>query len=703
MEDLGQENSGASREGKDRLGRKLKEKYTQFKKDRRNAETQWLKNLNQFLGKYDSDIAQNLDANTSRAYPKVTRIKCVSMKARLMSLLFPAGEKNWGIDSSPTPSLPQDTLIRLLGDWRAENPGAQPTQETIDTLVDRAAKDIAQRMEKVIDDQLKDIDPYASRDYETLVGKVVFSGVLYGPGVIKGPMTITERTSRYVLDVQGVPQLVEADTYRPYFDFVSAWNYYPDMSAANFDGMDGEFERHVYTRHQALQLANRPDFDGDAIRRYLDTYPDGNYTKYEFENELQALGGQNANVVARGGKYEFVEYWGSAPLNELKAAGMVMPEDDQEQAQDETGDVRFTAWVLDDVVVKVAINPFREGTKVYHQFIFEEDEVNLLGSGLPPIMRDSQLAVSSFARMLIDNASIVCAPQAEVDLDLLSPTQTDMSIKPRKVWLKEGGTATQRAVHSISFDSHIGELSAAMKLFREYADSETFINPLTGGDLEGVPGEALRTTGGASMAYANAALPFRDIVRNFDQFTVSVIDALAQWNSIFHVDRDRLSGDIRPIPRGANSLMAKELRAFALDNLANTLTEEERMYINEEELLKQRLMVRDLPLSQLLATPEQVEQRRAERAQQLQQSQQQAALMFDAQLRNLGSDTLKQLAQAQKNMDTGDATVFKALVDAIQKGATPDELASIAARISEGRRGVQGQPDNSSPGGVAQG
>ena len=243
MEDLGQENSGASREGKDRLGRKLKDKYAQFKKDRRNAETQWLKNLNQFLGKYDSDIAQNLDANTSRAYPKVTRIKCVSMKARLMSLLFPAGEKNWGIDSSPTPSLPQDTLIRLLGDWRAENPGAQPTQETIDTLVDRAAKDIAQRMEKVIDDQLKDIDPYASRDYETLVGKVVFSGVLYGPGVIKGPMTITERTSRYVLDAQGVPQLVEADTYRPYFDFVSAWNYYPDMSAANFEGMDGEFER----------------------------------------------------------------------------------------------------------------------------------------------------------------------------------------------------------------------------------------------------------------------------------------------------------------------------------------------------------------------------------------------------------------------------------------------------------------------------
>jgi hypothetical protein len=592
-----------TQEGRSWLGGKLRDLFGQYKTDRRPAETQWMKNLNQFLGKYDSALEQNMDQNTSRAYPKLTRVKCVSMKARLMSLLFPAGEKNWAIEASPVPNLPVDTLLAAMNQWRTENPDARPTQANLDQMVEKTALDIAHRMEKVIDDQLKDVDPYGACDYETLVGRVIYSAVMYGPGVVKGPMTVQEVTSRYVLGATGMPQLVTQDTYRPYLEFVSCWDYYPDMTATTFDQMEGEFQRHVYSQHQTMRLAERGDFDGEAIKHYVNNHPEGNYVKSTHETEREALGGQNANAVPKGHKYEFVEYWGSMAGHRLRDAGLAIPEGTADK------DLRFTAWVLDNIVVKLALNPFREGTKVYHQFIFEEDEVNLLGSGLPPIMRDSQLAVSSFSRMLIDNASVVCGPNVEVDLDLLGPSQTDLSIKPRKVWLKEGATSGQRAVQSVSFDSHIPELMNGIKLFTDFSDKETFVNPLTGGDIEGVPGEAMRTTSGASMVYGNAALPFRDIVRNFDQFTVSVIDALAEWNRTFNVDRDRLAGDIRPIPRGATSLMAKEIRSFALDQLAATLTPEERLYINEEELLKQRLMVRDLPLAQLMAPKEEVDRR----------------------------------------------------------------------------------------------
>lgn len=673
--------STGTAEGKSWLGNRLKEDFSQYKNDRRAAEQQWMLNLNQFLGKYDPSLMQNMDQNTSRAYPKLTRTKCISMKARLMSLLFPAGEKNWGIEASPVATLPADTLLKLLNDWRAAHPQQQPTQLDLDQMVQKAAQDIAQRLEKVIDDQLKDVDPYGACDYETLVGRVVHSAVLYGPGIVKGPMTVVETTSRYELDAQGVPQLVTQDTYRPYLEFVSCWDYYPDMSASTFDQMQGEFQRHVYSKHQADRLADRADFDGDAIRKYINDHPEGNYTKATYESELEALGGQNVTSIPKGAKYEFVEYWGSNDASRLRAAGLQVP-------PELDGDVRFTAWVIDGLVVKLAVNPFPEGTSIYHRFIFEEDEVNLLGSGLPPIMRDSQLAVSSFARMLIDNASVVCGPNVEVNLELLSPTQTDYTIKPRKAWLKEGAANGERAVQSISFDSHISELTAAMQVFREFADTETFVSPLTGGDIEGVPGEAMRTTGGASMVYGNAALPFRDIVRNFDRFTVSVIDSLSQWNRIFYVDRDQIAGDTRPIPRGATSLMAKEVRAFALDQLAATLTPEERLYINEQELLKQRLSVRDLPLAQLLAPEDEVKRRQEAQAQQAQAQQAQAAAMFDAQLRNIGSDTLKQMSQAQKNLDNADVAVFKALIDAVNAGASPDELAGIARRITKGRQGT---------------
>ena len=147
-------------EGRARLGDTLAKKFERYKRERLSAETQWLKNVRQFLGKYDEDLAQNMEPGTSRAYPKITRTKCISMISRLMSLLFPAGEKNWGLSASPVPNLPAETLTAALQKWRTDNPGAVPTQADLDDLVVKTASDIEALQEQLIDDQLKDIDPY---------------------------------------------------------------------------------------------------------------------------------------------------------------------------------------------------------------------------------------------------------------------------------------------------------------------------------------------------------------------------------------------------------------------------------------------------------------------------------------------------------------------------------------------------------------
>jgi hypothetical protein len=350
--------------------------------------------------------------------------------------------------------------------------------------------------------------------------------------------------------------------------------------------------------------------------------------------------------------------------------------------------------MIDDVVIKVAQNPYPAGVSMYHQFVFEKDEVNLMGSGLPAIMRDSQLGVSSFTRMLVDNAAAVCGPNIEVDASQLAASVNPHTVRPFKAWVKDDASPNgSRAVQNVSFDPHMSELIQAINLMREFADTETFVNPITGGDFENAPSEALRTSGNMSMAMASAALPFKDIVRNFDRFTKSVIHALVQWNLIYNPQRAELQGDLRPIPRGASSLMAKEVRAVALDNLAATLTPEERMYINEEELLKERLQVRDLPLDRLMATEDEVARRKEAASQQAQQAQQQNQQVFDAQLRNTITDSLKNVAQAQKNMDSGDAIVFKALMEAIEKGANIEELQRIAERPGAGAEtGAQEQP-----------
>lgn len=673
------------------LGTSLRAKFTSYDKARQSVEEQWLKNVRQFVGEYDPKILAQLKEEQSRAYPRITRVKVLSMVARLHALLFPAGEKNWGVESSPQPMLPSDTLAKILVKWVAENPEGIATQEQIDRIVRLAAQDIADRMERIIDDQLKDAEVYGTADYQELVRYVIFSGTLYGCGVLKGPMTISAQGATIEVDDNGVPQVIETTIYRPFFEAVPVWDYYPDFSAKDFSQMDGEFQRHVYSRHTVTLLAEREDFIGEKIQQVLRDKPRGNYLKKNYEQQLDRISDeQQQTQPSESEKFELLEYWGCISGHDLRGAGVDIPDSDLGK------DVRACVWFVDDVIIKVAVDPYPEGVEMYHQFVFECDEVNLMGSGLPAIMRDSQMMVSSFTRMLVDNASSVAGPSVELDLEQLAPSASAYKIAPFNVYVKDSPSSNgSRAVQDVSFNSHMPDLLSAIKLGREFADEETFVSPMTGGNFENAPSEALRTQGNMSMALANAALPFKDIVRNFDKFTKSVIYALVEWNLIYNHRREELKGDLRPIPKGASSLMAKEVRAVALDQLAATLTPEERIYINEEELLKERLQVRDLPLDRLMATKEQVDQRKDEQAKRAQKLEQQQDQTFQADLRTKQTEAIKDITQAQKNSDMGDVATFNALVEAIEKGADIDELRKLASRAdSQAQSSDAGAPGN---------
>ena len=80
-----------------RLGAQMMAKFKTYESDRKLAELKYLKNARQFLGIYDPDVDKMIPSNRSRAYPKLTRVKCVSMLSRLMNLLFQVEEKNWTV------------------------------------------------------------------------------------------------------------------------------------------------------------------------------------------------------------------------------------------------------------------------------------------------------------------------------------------------------------------------------------------------------------------------------------------------------------------------------------------------------------------------------------------------------------------------------------------------------------------------------
>jgi len=653
------------------LGVRLVTRFNDYKRERREVEVQWLRNLRQYLGQYDPEILEKIEPDRSRAYPKLTRIKVVSMVSRLMALLFPTSEKNWGLQASKSPTFAANTVQQVLDVWAQSNPNAQITKKELDRILKKAASIMAEKMEEEIDDQLMDIGGSAAMDYVALVRKVIFSAVLYGPGILKGPMTVSRRQGVYQITASGV-MVSEEDVLRPYYEHVPCWDYYPDMAAKTFAQMDGQFQRHVFSRHQLRKLADRNDFLGDRVKRYLETHQDGNYRRETYESELKVLGGAN-NVKDNGRKFEVIEYWGYVFGHELRAAGVQVADN---KLSDET---RATIWMVDGEVIKAAADPFPDGVQMYHEFVFEEDEVNLMGSGLPPICRDSQLGVCASTRMLIDNASVTCGPQLEVNVDLLRLDQDTKGVKPFKVWYREGDgqAAATPAVRNITIDSHIPELMQMVDLFMGFADKETFVSPATNGDMENSPSEPMRTSSGASMILGNAALPFRDIVRNFDQFTMSVIHSLTEWNRLFNPNED-IKGDLQPVARGATSLIAKEVRAMALDNLATTLREDEAVYIDMRELARSRISVRDLPTERLMLSDDDVQKKQDAAAQKQQQQEALQEEALRATIRKELADAFKATSQAKKNLDGADAAIFNAVMAAIEKGLDPDVIKRFA-------------------------
>lgn len=693
-----------------RWGAALARKFTQYENARREAELKWARNARQFLGIYDPEVEQALDPNKSRAYPKLTRVKCVSMLSRLMNLLFNGTDSPFAVEPTPVPNIDAQDLAPLLAalQEKTQAEGRDPSDEEIEAAIYELAKKRAERLEREIKDQLRELGGSRSVDYVALCRKVLMSGIQYGMGVLKGPMAEGQKQRRWEKNAQGqlVPKGITVE--RPRFEFVPIWDYYPDMSAKTLSQMDGQFIRMVMSKHQVLALKNRKDFLHPQIDAALAAHPDGNYKRRTFETEVRAMGVQNNVPDSQQNKYEAIVWEGYVYSDELHAAGAMVP------SPEKARDIRAEVWFIGDIIIKADVEPWvtlvgeDEAPPMYHHFIFEEDESTLTGNGLPNIVRDSQMGLCAAVRMALDNGSVACGMQLEVNTELLSPHQDVSKIVPNKIWYRDDvslQTMQIPAVKEIKIDSQIDKLKVLSDMFLAFADQETFIGPATGGDMSRGPSEPLRSAAGASMLRADQALPFKDVVRNFDIFNQSVIASMIVFNRQFNKNPG-VRGDFQAVARGATSLMAKEVLGMQLDNLAQSLTEEEKMYIDFRKFARARVKARDLPDTEIVVNDaeadrrEQAEQEARTAAQQLQ------TRVVEAEIKDTLSNVLKNIAQAAKNSAGAEATAANVILAALEKGISPNALSqqiegARAAGSDQGATPGAGGPSGGGAGGAA--
>ena len=94
------------------LGNKLRDMFTKNETNRRQKEVEWLEDLRQLKGIYDSDI--KIETGNSHYYPKITRSKVKSVLSRLNDMLFPTTDRNYTIEPTPEPQIAPE-LVQLLG------------------------------------------------------------------------------------------------------------------------------------------------------------------------------------------------------------------------------------------------------------------------------------------------------------------------------------------------------------------------------------------------------------------------------------------------------------------------------------------------------------------------------------------------------------------------------------------------------------
>jgi len=642
------------------FGFRLKNQFTIAESYRRPKELEWLESLRQYKGLYDPSV--KIEVNNSKVYPKITRSKVNIVLSRLHEMLFPENDKNWAIEPTPEPRIARETVKAIAMTLVKQTETGEmvlPSPTDLRLAIKKYADEKCESMSSVIDDQLIEME------YPEETKKVLRSGLMYGTGIMKGPM-IQERDKRRWEPISGTEDYEEKLSREevPFFEAVRIWDWYPDMTVTDIDKMSGSFQRHIMTKHDLRTLTKRKDFYKDNILEHIRSKPDGDYVAKNWEVDLQVIEVEagagkmgfsyiqssatdtrtSSTYRQQGNKYEVLEYWGYVDGSDLEACGVNIDDPEIEYGAN--------IWVLGTKIIKASL--FDAALDKYKVFYYEKDETSIFGEGLARIMRHSQIAIAAGARMVLDNAACVAGPQVEVNWQLCTPDTDLNSFYPRKIWYREGRgvDAQYPAIRALSFDSHIEELLKIVEAFKQFGDEETTLPTWMIGQM--VNNETAQATSGRM---ATITISIKDVVKNFDAFTEKIIRDLYAWNMEFNVRQD-IKGDFNVKARGVSSLVMKEIRMNLLNQLQQTITPEDWDYIPREQFVKEKLKTFDLNIK--MRTEEEAQKLREERENS--RMQQLLYAQIETEIRYKQAQTMAQLTKAKEKN-----------VEAIKKAEAPPE------------------------------
>lgn len=544
------------------LGAKLQDMYASWKTSREDMETQWLKDMRQFVGTYDSEIAEKIkqSGKKSEVFVGLTRTKVMAAYSKIIDLLFQRGDKPYSIEATPVPNIPhlketlkKKAITELLLAANTTDPMmimdlVEQRSKEIEAEVNKVAEERAEKMERQIADQT------AEGELERKLKESILEMCILGSCAFKAGTVRMERESHWMNEPALGHVLMIEEKPVPEIESVSIFDLYPDPYASSVDDADGIFRRHVLTKSQLRKLKGVPGFNSDEIERLIAENRLGNHVEHQHEVERRSLNKQ-ANNLNDSRRFEVLEYWGMVDGQDLSDCGCEVGEEFL------SVELEANVWFINGTVIKAQLNPLPRKRIPYFICPYEKLPHQMWGVSIPRMMRDSQVTINAASRMMIDNAAISSGPMVEVNNDLLAAGEDPTRIYPWRVFIREGGDPQAPMVRFYQAQSNVKEVSNLLEMFRRFADETTSLPSYT----HGMQSDALNSTAtGVSMLMGAANISLKSVIKNLDDYLVRpMIQALYDWNMEFSDDED-IKGDMKVVARGSTALIQKEIQSQRL-------------------------------------------------------------------------------------------------------------------------------------------
>lgn len=523
-------------------------------------------------------------ANRSRVVINIVRPKVDQAVARMCEILLPVDDRNWGIKPTPVP----DMVKKMIGNM-AETVDAmgQPTGRTADQeaqIVMKQAKDKAAAMEKEIDDVLNECG------YNGEQRKLIEEGVRLGTGLILGPFPKNSAKRAWVPMPDGGMQLQIDSEVKSASMHVSLWNIWFDPACgADHQRGQGFYEQRFATKKELRDLIGTPGYDEQAIREVLKNKP----TRTKVKN------GKVEKVACDEDSYEMWLYYGQVEPDQMEMLC--------EAAGNPIEDVMNGVLVMvGDTIIGAMESWVPDGSLPIDRWVWRSADDSPYGYGLPDEMVHQQRVVNASWRQVMDDGKLSLGGQLVMKKGMVVPQDGSYEMYPGKVWLANGELEDVRgAFHSFEFANHSQALLGIATAAMQFADQETSMPQLMGGDK----GSAPETVGGMVMLFNNANVVLRMRVKLYDDnVTRNHIRRHFDWQ-MANSQNQEIKGDMDIDARGSTALLEKDIQNQATLNLANvTSNPRYASFLDPKEELKVILKAFKVNPEDIMLTEDKIEQ-----------------------------------------------------------------------------------------------